>query len=242
MKAAYFSILLLYISSCTDKVNTLDMIEKVNPTVTQFEADGQSIVYLSAILNNDLDQRSVLFKVNSGSFPDNSGADSIIVTAEKLSGQLTAVAKYMVPASPGDIDVKVQMQIPDYKNLYVYEFHMTATSSVVVKLKLTADAFSVYNNFDGEIHITGKLTNAEGNGVSQGVIVELHDLDSSYLPIHGSFRDAKFSSNGSSQITATYSPGFVAANQVIYIVGTVMNQGVPTMIADTLSIAINQEH
>ncbi len=226
------------LASCRESVTTDDLIIDLK-TPDTLEADGGTTVNFSVDLNNDLDIRNVLFKVDKGSFPDNKDSDSIVVVAEKIDKQLKAIAQFKAPASEGTINVSAEVVIPDRKGEFVKSRSITATRSVVKTIDLTANSFSVYNNFDGEITLTGKLSNSNHKGVSIGNKVKLEDVSSGYQPLNGSFRNTNLSSDASSQVSAIYSPGWINPDQSIFIIMTVLdNSGMKTSIADTLKIAV----
>jgi vesicle coat complex subunit len=229
---------IVVLSSCTETISTADQIQKINAP-DNLEADGTTVTSISADLNNDLDTRNVLFKADNGSFPDNKDADSIIAVAEKINGQLKAIARFKSPAATGNITLSAQVVVADYKGQFVANKTITTTQSVAKKIELTANSFSVYNNFEGEITLTGNLSNENRKGVSKGYKVKFDDVDKDFKPMNGYFRNNALTSDASSKVSTIYSPGFVDADQSMLVIVTVLDDtGVKTTVADTLQIAI----
>lgn len=228
--------------SCKKDVTAKDYIKDVIITPTNVKADGATIIVIKAILNNDLDKRSVQFESDKGIFQDSDKPNMIKITAEKVKDTLVAVARLKVPATPGQITISVQPDITDLEGKFVVERTITTTVSEAISIDISANSFSVHNNFDGEIDITGVLKNFEGKGVSKGVKVELKDYDLSFNPLLGVFRNSSLSTNEDSKVSAIYTPGLVAANQYIYLIGTILNaDGSKSNYSDTLKIFVTKK-
>jgi len=245
----YFLPICIIISACTDEEPEVkDLIEGVTASPDEIQADGNTIVTITALLNDDLDKRAFVFGTDQGSFVETDKGittdkgNTITVTAEKIKDKLTAVAKLKAPVSPGTINITVQPDILDEEGKYIFTKELNAVNSVPVSIDLFANAFSVHNNFDGEIIFTATLKNKDGSGVSKGHKVLIEDFDTNFSSIDGVFRSESLSTNSDSKVSAIYSPGQIDSNQNIFIVATILDgSGNKTALSDTLKIFITKK-
>lgn len=212
--------IVLYISllSCVSTVKTEELIKDVALEKTEILADGTTVVVIKVELNEKLTQRKVRFEVDRGFLIDSKDGNVILVDAEMENQQLFAKAKLRAPSTPGLITINIQSELPDRKGLNVVTKTITAKESVPQKLELKANSFQVFNNFDGEIELSGQLYNAEGKGVSNGYRVKFNVPE----PTKSAFRNENLISTNS-KISATFSPGLVAPEQFLTISGTVLD-------------------
>lgn len=243
MRTTKFILLLcMIVLGCKKTIETHDIIRDVQVNSTDIMADGSTVVTITAILNEDLNKRSIMFETDNGSFVDSPAGNSINVTATKLNDVLTAVAKLKAPSSSGTINIRVQPNILDAEGKYVVKKTINVSSSEPAKIVLAANSFSVYNNFDGEIELTGTLTNSKGNGVSKGRKVVIEDYDNNFNRISGVFRNQNLTTKTDSKVSVTYSPGQLVPNQYINLVASVLNEaGNKTAISDTVKVFITKK-
>jgi len=248
MEIKIFQLLILsvfiWISACGDLNNSLvpeDMILSVNLSETDgLLADGR-IIEVEAVIHPDAetDARKVLFTASGGSFKNAENGD-LIVEAVMNSNVLTAKAVFIAPLKEGEVSIFVQMDLPDQRGNYVVDKVLMFDRSNPNSISIDADAFSVYNGFDGQINIIGSLFNSEDNAVNYNTKVELLDLYLDNSPINGKFKDSILLSNTDSKISTSYSPGYITADQTIKIVANVLDENGTYIlgITDTLFIEV----
>lgn len=244
MKLLYFllSAITLFFFGCTEEVETSGYIEDVVVTPTTVAADGTTIIEIKAFLNPDLDKRTVQFNVDKGVFQNSDKPNTITVTAEKLKDTLVAVARLKAPSITGMITISVQPDIKDLKGKFVVQRTVTVNASDAATIDLTANAFSVHNNFDGEIEVTGLLKNSDGNGVMKGVRVLIEDYDLNFNSLPGRFRNSSLTTGNDSKVSTFYTPGQIVPDQFIYLIGTILKaDDTKTAYADTLKIFITEK-
>ncbi|MEO9966945.1 MAG: hypothetical protein ABJF11_14200 [Reichenbachiella sp.] len=237
--------LLWCLASCNEdpKVPIEDIFITFNTenNETDFTADGSTVVTLIAELpmNSDKQFRSVIFEADRGSFVEN-GEDEITKKAEvNVQDQVIAEVDFLLPTTPGDLNIYAQIELEDKRGRFVETLALNLTSSEPYSIKLTANSFSVENNYGNEIEISGVVANSAGNKVSEGVLVELEDTDASNVKLSGEFRDESLKTGSSSQISAKYTPGKITADQYIYVKAYVMHEsGSRTSIKDSVRIYV----
>lgn len=241
-------LLLIVFFGCANKDDvTLDEIITLTSDKSNVDADGQSLITLTAVLNPNAakNKRTVEFKSTMGVFKSNS-MNTVSVSAEKISGVLTAQTTLVAPSSTGTYNVSAEVEIPELKGLYIAEKTITADSSEVASINLSSPAISVYNNFDNEIAINAQLLNSQGKGVTSGVQVKFEDFYDEGLTnsVGGLFRSSNVAkSNSSSLATVNYSPGAIPANTKVYIRALVLlSDGTETQLEDTIEIYVNQKN
>lgn len=223
-----------------------DMIVAVNTSEQDgLLADGRAI-HIEAIINPEAQAstRKVLFTSNGGSFKD-ADDDELIVEATMENGLLSADAIFIAPLSEGEVTISVQMDLADLRGKYVTEKPLRFAKSDPAAISIEADAFSVFNGFDGEINLSGKLSNAMGNGVQLGTRVELIDLyEEDDGRVNGKFRDMTLSSGPNSEISAVYSPGAVTPDQTIKIIANVLDENSNPIpgVTDTIFIEVIEKN
>lgn len=244
MKPLYslICVIILFLFGCTEEMSTSAYIREVLVTPNTVRADGTTIIEIKAVLNPDLDKRAVQFNADNGIFQNSDKPNIITVTAEKLNDTLVAVARLKAPYTPGTITISVQPDITDLKGKFVVKRTVLVDTSDAVKIDLTANGFSAHNNFQGEIEVTGLLKNSDGNGVSKGVVVAMEDFDLNFNSLPGQFRNSSLTTTGNdSKVSTIYSPGQVAPDQFIYLIGTILKaDGTKTPFADTLRIFVTK--
>jgi len=210
--------------------------------------NGSSSYKIIAFLHPSADKslREVEFKITGGSFEeaDEDNPTEVKVKANFFNDTLSATVNWNVPAKKGNIIISAEPVLEDKSGHYLATKNIYVDTSIVASLELTAAAFSVYNNFDEEVMITGRIKNSSGGGVSSGTKVVIRDVfESNGAAVNGRFRSESLESNSSSSISAVYSPGPIAPNQDILLIGTVLNQdGSPSTLRDTIKLFINQKN
>lgn len=238
-KISYLFCLLL-LAGCNEELLTTDELITLETSSNEIPADGESILTLSAYPNKNAvpEKRTVLFYTDGGVFVENNETE-ISKKAEKVDGVLQVSVKLKAPTLVKDFEVRAEMDIADLRGLYVARKLIGVDSSIVCKIKLETNGFSVDNNFEGEIKITGTLYNQEKKGVTQGIKVIFEDvMDDLVTPVNGAFRETSLISNANSQVSALYSPGLITEGQFVYIIGTVLKLDQQTSIRDTLKLYI----
>lgn len=229
----------MFLSSCEETIVVTDLIRELRASDMIFEADGSSIIEVTAVLNKDADndKRTVEFVTSSGSFKDGVNG-KIQQKAELINGELIAKVILIAPMQPGEIKVNAQVLLNDLRDEYVSELTITATTSSPDKIDLSADGFSVLNNFQSEIELTGVLLNGTKK-VSLETVVTLKDYFEDGTAVNGSFRNEMLESDINSKVRATYSPGQVTPDQFIIIQATVLDtNGNPTLLQDEIKIYV----
>src|SRR5690554_6892670 len=115
MKAlnALLVVITLFFFGCIEEVDTTDYIKDVVVTPTTVRADGTTEIEIKAILNPELDKRSVQFNADKGVFQNSDKPNTIVITAEKMEDTLVAVARLKAPSAIGTIMISVQPDITD---------------------------------------------------------------------------------------------------------------------------------
>ncbi len=244
MKILYtlLSVVTLFFFGCTKEVDVTEYIKDVVVTPTTVRADGTTIIEIKVVLNPYLDKRAIQFNADKGAFQNSDKPNTITVTAEKVSDTLVAVARLRAPSTTGTITISVQPDITDLEGKFIVQRMVTVETSDAVSIEVTANAFSVHNNFDGEIEVNGLLKNSNGNGVVKGVTVTIEDQDLNFNPLEGQFRNTNLTSSNDSRVSTLYTPGQIAPNQFIYLIGTILRaDGTKTLYADTLRIYVTKK-
>ncbi len=244
MKTLYslLSIASLFLFGCTIDVDTTDYIQDVVVSPSSVKADGTTIIEIRTILNPDLDKRVVQINADKGVFQNSDKPNAITVTAEKVNDTLVAIARLKAPSSIGTITITVQPDIADLEGKFVVQRTVTVGTSDAVSIDLTANAFSVHNNFDGEMEVTGLLKNSEGNGVIKGVVVAIEDYDLNFEPLEGELRNSNLTTGNDSKVFTLYTPGQIEPDQFIYLIGSILDEdGNKTSYADTLRIFVTKK-
>ncbi len=113
-----------------------------------------------------------------------------------------------------------------------------SVKSVPATINLQASAFSVPNNFDDEISITGIILNIEGKKASNGYQVVINDTFENGAAVNGLFRETSLVTNNG-QVSFIYSPGPVNPEQFINLTATVLDEeGSPMGIMNQIQIYI----
>ncbi|MFA0964059.1 hypothetical protein AB9P05_19785 [Roseivirga sp. BDSF3-8] len=231
-------IYLLVVFGCKDdEVKPTDIISRIEVANEGVLADGNTVIEIRAFMPEEVDKRSIKFKVTKGKFL-NSQTDTIVVrNAVIIDDELQALALYQVPSTAGDITVSAEPDIVDQEGRYLVYETFTIGKSEADKLSLESSSFSVNNNY-GEITISGSVKNSYGRNASNGISILLEDYDSTFSPLGGIFKNQMLSVS-SGTITTIYTPGKVDADQYIYIVGTVLNDvGQKTNKTDTIKVYV----
>jgi len=245
MRNAIFIYLILSLEfiGCTEEVDTSEVIEDVILKPTEIEADGTSTVAITARLNEKVDKRTVIFNTNQGKFKENEETKFSTEAKFIAKDSLVAYAELIAPSTFGneEIEIVTSLDLEDSTYITKQTNIITLLASEPSYINLETNSFYVENNYGSEIAITGFLKNSKGNGVSEGHKVKMEDFDSNFDPLFGDFRNKDTISNSGSQVSAIYSPGFVQANQYMYIIATVYDLSPEeTIIKDTLRIYIKE--
>ena len=235
--------LILTFASCDeeDVINPEDIIITFEPDKQSILADGSSTVAIRAILDpkGDKTLRTIYFETDRGIFSE-SEKNSIVKKAEvNLDDEVEAKVVLIAPTTPGDLEIRAQVELEDQTDRYISRIILDVDSSLSASIELTADAFSVENNFASEITLTGVLKNIDGNKVSEGVSVVFTDRDANDAPIGGRFRSENLTTGSDSKISAIYSPGNIGSGQFITLEVTILDiNGNPSGMSDALSIYV----
>lgn len=251
MRYPILLILALILVSCYPK-NNIEPEEIIDFTIFPSDnvlADGTSKHKIKIIMDEDTDImfRTLNFKCTSGSFVGSSVDKpmELETKAKFFNNEIFAEVEWVPSTTPETVTISCDPVIEDKQGLFVVERSFTTTKSEVATLELSINSFSVHNNFDSEVGITGLLKNSMKGGVSSGVIVRLKDIYiTNQSDVGGRYREESLVSGSSSSISAIYTPGNVTAGQDIYIIGTVMNGDIPmnNVKQDTLVLQITQSN
>ncbi|MEM8510198.1 MAG: hypothetical protein AAF717_20360 [Bacteroidota bacterium] len=212
-------------------------------------ADGSTKHKIKVLMDEDADPmlRTLNFKCTSGSFVGSSSDKpmELETKAKFFNEEIFAEIEWIASTSPGEVIISCDPVIEDKQGLFLVERSLTTVKSEVATLELTVNAFSVHNNFDSEVTITGSLKNSAKGGVSSGVTVKLRDIYiTDQSEVGGRYRAESLVSGSNSSISAIYTPGNVPSGQDIYIIGTVMNGEMPMneIKQDTVILQITQSN
>ncbi len=221
MKKIFFLLSLLAIISCrpenvtTDQVISAFKISNHSPL-----ADGSTIVYLSVQLNGhaDADKRSVIFETSSGHFVTSSSIDTVVTQAATfVNGALIATIGLKMPQHPTTIKLTATPAAISQQQTYVVKDSIVVAPSVPAKLVLTPSALSVKTGFKNTMLLTGTLTNASKGNVSTGAKVVFQDVLLNGQPVGGQYLTSRLTTDATSTVTTSYSPGYVAPTTQLYI-------------------------
>ena len=236
----FFSLLLF--SSCRkEEIKTADLITSFTLSPRSVEADGTSIITMNCELNEDAaeDKRQVVFKTNTGQFVENK-LKEITKKAEFEGGKLKITLQIVAPIQAGTLKVTAEPVLPNSQIDYIASDSIIVTASVPKSIKVTANSFFVWSNYQSEVTITGTLFNQAGNKVSTGVNVLLEDYFPGGVPIGGRRREESLKSNSDSKVSVIYSPGGVPVGSDIWIKMTVLDAlGNKTDIKDSVLLRVN---
>lgn len=184
-------------------------------------ADGNTVVYLTVNLNNqaDVGKTSVIFETNYGHFQTTANVDTLVTqqASYQADGSLLASIGLKIPATAGTFKVSVRPATTTNIQNYILSDSFTSQPSVPAKITLTPSAFVVKANYGSEINLSAILKNSIGNNVSTGMKVVFQDFYANGLPVSGQFRALKDTTDITSSVSATYTPGAISPNQQITI-------------------------
>jgi hypothetical protein len=243
----YYTLLIcssLWVSCGDENIETSKVITLKTPAYVI--GDGTSTHTIRATLDPKTDKtlRKIIFRTTHGSFAEAPATEpkKVIVDAKMYNEELFAEVTWKVPASTGYVEISVEPGADDLGGLYVVKNIVDVDTSAVSSIALNANAFSVFNNFNSEVTLTGVLTNEFNKGVSSGTKVLLEDYYASGEPVNGRFRNSQLSSNSGSLVSAIYSPGPIVPDQDIFLTATVLSQeGIKTSISSTIRLYVNKQ-
>ncbi|MCX2451404.1 hypothetical protein OQX61_08985 [Pedobacter sp. PLR] len=232
-------LLLLLFNSCKkEKVISTDLIRSLKVSATEVPADGSSTLYVTAEINEDSDpdRRIVVFTSNNGSFGEK--GDSTISQKAIFEGEkLISRVQFKAPISTGTITIKARVDLSNEKRDFTKMVSVQALSSIPDKLTLTASSFSVMVKYGNEISIIGQLVNNSNKFVSKGNKVIFSDSYEDGTPVNGFYRQLQLSSNASSNVSATYTPGEIGVGKRIWLKCHLLDEnGRNTTIKDSILI------
>lgn len=232
-------VLAIAFASCEDDVETKDAIRGFNASATEFPADGQSTVKLSAVLSDDssADRRSVIFSTSSGTFSN--GTKSITVKAEFDNGQMVSKADLKSSTTPEQITVTVKPEFDSPLEEFSLRRIITSTPSVPKTIRLTPSASGIASNHVTEVKLIGILKNDKQKFVSRGYKVRFDQEFSDGTTVNGYFRDMQDTTTDSSRVSTYYSAPLLPIGTLIKIRATVLDNGQPTPIKDSIVLTIN---
>jgi len=234
------------IASCGRDTVNLSEIISINLPDTVI-GDGSTAFEVTAFLNSSSDKslRMVKFTATKGQFKEASDENKqeAIVSAELLNDSIRAVVQWIVPADTGIGFITAEPVLEDKGGVFLVTDSISIIASLPKSLSLKANSFSVYNQYDGEISVTGLVRNAQNKSVNSGTLVEIKDVFSATgQDVNGRYRDQHLSTNNNSEISTIYSPGSITADQYILLIGTVLNpDGSPSNIKDSIEIYVNEK-
>lgn len=220
-------------------VDAKDMIPALWLSNDTVDADGSTTITITAkvIPDSDPGRRTVIFKTSNGDFVG--GKDGTLSKKAELDGDsLVARVQIKAPSKAGTIFISAKMDLPNEVKEYWIRDSIKAINSAGDSIKLTASAFGVMINFGSEVIITGTIFNkTKKRTASNGISVQLTDYYDDNGVVDGRFREKQIASNGISQISTNYSPGFVPVGKKIWIRATILNpDGSPTPYKDSVFI------
>jgi hypothetical protein len=218
-----FSVILF---SCKkDGVDAKEMIPALWLSENTVDADGSTTITITAkvIPDSDPSRRTVVFKTSSGDFVG--GKDGTFSKKAELDGDsLVAQAQIKAPSKAGTVFISVKIDLPNEVKEYWVRDSLIAINSPGDSIKLTASSFGVMINFGSDVTITGTIFNkTKKHTASSGILVRLTDYYDGGGVVNGRFGEKQLTSNGNSQISTNYSPGFVSVGEKIWIRATIMN-------------------
>ncbi|WP_299221881.1 hypothetical protein [uncultured Aquimarina sp.] len=238
MKKILTLVIVTIFFGCTTEVDFGDLafITKSRDFVI---ADGTDTVTFVVTFNNEanIDQISAKATVMNGSFTDNDDDELTIEPVRDITGKIESIVEVRGTTSAANTIVRFNI------NEYTTKFELSPQLSIPSNISLNASAFSVLNNFDGEITLTGSLSNEIGRKVSSGNKVKFEDFFADGSPVNGQYRAQSLSSGADSKVSTVYSPGEIDENQTITLRVTVLDDnGEETNISDSIEIFITTEN
>lgn len=238
-KIAIYGLLLFLFAGCKKAhIVTTDLLPSFKIYKQTINADGSTLVDITAEVNPDADEnrRTVIFSAGSGSFVG--GTDSTISKKATFeAGILIARVRYKAPLTPGLVTIRAKVDLSNEKTDYIQSDTIRVLDSKPAKIQLSASAFAVKINFANEVTITGLLSNNEGKFVSLGNKVVFTDAYDDGSPVNGQFRQLQNSSDASSGVSVSYTPGNILSGRKINIACEVLNKtGNKTGIKDIVQL------
>ena len=233
--ALFVCILNVNCGDLSEEISSSDLIDSVRFIEESLVADGISSGELRITLNEDANPALAVVNctLSNGLFVSNQ--DSVIqLTASRMENEIVATTRIRSTGNINDITINVAVNGFDHEEVIV-----PVEPSMARSLMLSANSFTVRRGFTTFINVVGVLR-ADGNrNVSIGHRVEIGELLSDSMTISGRFMNERLTSNNVSQVSFSYSPGLVDANQDLLLVGHVIDVfGTRTSITDTLEIRI----
>lgn len=234
------TIIILFCGCKPENVTISQVISNLKISNKTPLADGTTIVYLSAQLNNytDADKRSIIFETSKGQFvPSNDTLHT--QPAVFQNGNLVATIALQVPMTFGEFYVSAKPSVITPNQNFILNDSINALESVPASLKLTPSALAVETEFGSEIQLTALLKNSNNGNVSKGSKVMFQDYFPNGQPVNGEFRATRASTDATSTATTNYSVGNVSPYNTFYIKCTYINQaGQLTSITDACLITV----
>lgn len=210
--------------SCSKDAEIQDLFSDFTITPNQVLADGQSVVDISVVLNEetDSDRRKVIFKASSGTFVG-ATPESATVDATYVNGRLVASAKLKVSAKPGTVKVSVEPAFDSPIQEFVLATTFETIQSTATSVTLASSSFGIASNFISEVQFTGTLRNSDNKPVSSGNAVKFDDFLPDGSPAHGQFREIKAITEGNSTVSSIYSASLHPINTQIEVRCTILD-------------------
>ena len=243
MKKYIILILIAVISGCKkpDNVTIDQVISGLTISNKAPNADGTTIVYISAQLNTkaDADKRSIIFESSAGLF--NKANDTLITQpATFVNGALVATVALKVPITAGEIYISAKPATATQYKDFILKDSINAVRSIPATLMLTPSSFGIKSNYGNEVALTATLKNSLNNNVSTGTKVLFEDYYPGGQPVNGQFRALRDTTDATSTATAAFSFGAITGPTTFYIKCTYLDHGGKTAIKDSCLITITQ--
>lgn len=233
---------LVLTGSCKrNNVNPGDVISNLFISNRTPNADGNTVISISATLNNqaDADKNSVIFTATSGQFIT---ANDTIITQKAIyqSGNLTATVRLKMPLTEGKIIIKAYPATASPYFTFLLKDSINTQKVTPDQLVLTPSALGIASNFMSEISLSGTLYNQK-KSVSTGNKVIFEDYYSGGSPVGGRYRALRDTTDLTSTVSAGYSVGTLPVGTTFYIKCTWLDaSGHKTSIKDSTLITVNK--
>lgn len=236
MKKVVLLILIALMQGCTNEIDFSDLAT-IKQNKDFIIADGSDTVMFIVEFNDEADISKIKAsaEVINGLFVSNDNNEITIKPVKDIKNKI--LARINVRSTTVLAPTVVLFNLNEYKT----QIELVERKSEVKNIKVSASAFSVHNNFDGEIKITANLSNENSKKVSNGYRVIFEDKLENGLNINGLYREEFLSANNG-QVSAIYTPGIISENQNAILKVTVLDEnGTQTNITDQIKIRITKK-
>jgi len=194
-------------------VNISNVITNLSISNRNVVADGTTVIYLSAQLNNQADagKQSVIFTASAGTFP---GAKDTTITQAAVysNGALVATVAWQVPQQAVTVHFKATSAAPSpHQNFVLYD-SVKVSSSVPSQIQLATSAITIKPAWGSEILLTATLKNSQNNNVSTGYKVNFGGFYPDGTSVGGTYRAVRDTTDMTSTAIAYYSVGTVTGS------------------------------